>query len=454
MRASTLLPNDGVVIVAVSGGADSMALIDALLHGDHTTRFVVAHFDHKLRVDSARDAQLVAAYARTHGLEFVRCVEDIGRRARAQRKSVEEAARDARYEFFAETAAHKGAAAVVTAHTQTDQVETVLMRILRGTGTAGAVGIPERRGLYARPLLGVTRADTRDYCTSRGVAFLDDASNGDVRFFRNRIRHEVLPQLRVAFPAIDESLLKIAERARCERAAYAARTQGWFERFAREESEGVYVVRTKGFDSVDDSDASELLRDVFARAGYARNVGRVHYRALLELVRSAHAGGAVDIPGFSARREHDAIVLRRRSQTPEDVAPFSVPVSIPGRTRAGDWNIDVSLVEVFKARLEASSRGSGLAVAFLDVADLSLPLVARSVQPGDAMRPSGLGGTKKLSDVFIDRKIPRRERATALVIESKSIVWVPGVARSDIARIRDTTEYALRVEARREERPS
>ena len=467
LAASVLVPRDGVVLAAVSGGADSMAMLDAL-RAMQRGRLVVAHFDHRLRKDSARDAEHVAAYARKHGLEFVLGTEDIAQRARAQRTSIEETARDARYEFFEEIAERLRAACVATAHTRSDQIETILMRILRGSGRVGVAGIPEKRDIFVRPLLGVTRTDTRDYCTSRGVPFVDDPSNQAFHFLRNRIRHETLPQLRTAFPRIDETLVRLADSARREERAFAERTTGWLNENFSEESPGVWALRLTGFAAIDDDDATALLREALARAGCARNVGRAHYLRLLELVRDRHAGSSADLPGLSARREHDAVVLHPRPAAGvADGAPdapgggvigdrthraaFTQVLAIPGRAQVAEWIVETEYVSADEARrnIAAQSKGPLTSEVYLDAAAITLPLIARPRHPGDAMRPLGLGGRKKLSDLFIDLKIPRRRRERAIVIEGAAIYWVPGVAKSDLVRIHASTTLAVRMKATR-----
>ncbi len=439
--ASSIIPRDGVVLVAVSGGADSMALVEALRNT--TPSIAVAHFDHRLRDDSARDAEHVAEYAREHGLEFVLGSGDVARRARSERSSIEVAARDARYEFLSDAARNLDARCVATAHTRSDQVETILMRILRGTGRVGVCGIPARRGPFDRPLLDVTGNQTRDYCRARNVAFRDDPTNRDLRFVRNRVRLEILPKLRASFPNIDEALLRLAESARREQRAFALRTEGWLNEHVREESPGVWTIRPSALDSFEDDDALSLLRESLARAGLAHDVDRTHYARLLELARCGHAGSSADLPGFSARREHDAMVLMRGDQPCRE---FSKELSIPGRTQVGDWTIDASFITPGEARRGLAAHGA--CDAYFDAAALSLPLVVRSIRPGDSMHPFGLGGRKKLSDLLIDRKVPRRHRERLVVIEGESIYWVPGVATSELGRIGDRTASVVRIEAR------
>jgi tRNA(Ile)-lysidine synthase len=460
-----LVPRNDTVVVAVSGGADSMALVEELRGWN--TKLIVAHFDHKLRDDSARDAHHVEAYARECGLEFA-----LGAwRRRPRGASIEEAARDARYGFLASVAEGYGAACIVTAHTRTDQIETILMRILRGSGRAGVAGIPERRGWVVRPLLGVTRAETRDYCESRGVAYIDDPSNDDVRFFRNRIRHEILPELRAVFPSIDDTLLRLADHARHEQREFAVGTVAWLEDSLTIESPGVWTLRLDGFQGFDDEDATALLHDALAHAGLARDVGRVHYARLLELVRQDHAGSSTDLPGLNVRREHDALVIKRvargwrpagahKGEPPSAEARMASPqwaagrqdpralLAIPGFTQIEDWTIEAEFVDRNEARRALASPEAGEHVAYFDADSIGAALFARLTQPGDRMRPFGLGGRKKLSDLFIDRKIPWRARKRAIVIEGDSIYWVPGVARSDFGPIGDATERVVRLKSR------
>ncbi len=434
---STLAPRDGIVVVAVSGGADSMALVEELRA--RYRYIVVAHFDHRLRENSERDAEHVAAYAHERGLEFVLGVW----RRRAKPASMEQAARDARYGFLASIAEGYGASSIATAHTQSDQVETILMRILRGAGRVGLAGIPERRGLIVRPLLGVTRADTRDYCEARGIAFVDDPTNDDVRFFRNRIRHEILPSLRAAIPSIDDHLLRVADRARREQLAFAERFD--LGDIVREEEPGSWALLLGPFERLDDEEATALLRDALASVGLARDVGRVHYRRLLELVRNEHAGSSADLPGVHAHREHDALVFSKSCVFRPRV---SQPIRIPGSTRVGEWVVEADYVSADDARLAvASCRHAD--VAYFDADAIAGTLVARSPRPGDRMRPFGLRGHKKLSDLFVDRKIPRRYRERALIIEGESIHWVAGLARGDDGRIGEATERVLRLKATR-----
>ncbi len=444
----------GDAIVAVSGGADSMALVESLRRlGSRVGRrtLTIAHLDHGLRPDSIDDAVHVMEYATVHELASIGRAEDVAQRVRDNRMSVEEAGRNARYDLFAYAARQFHAAFVLTAHTQTDHIETVMMRILRGTGEAGLAGIPSQRGVFVRPLLGVTREHTIDYCVRNDVEFLNDPSNEDTQFFRNRVRHQILPELRAVFPKIDGALLRIAARARSEQAAFADRTDEWHRALVTVDGDEAMTLRIGGFGDADDETVARFLRDVCARNGWARDVGRVHYTRLAALFRDPRPGSSADLPGFSARREHDAVVLRRASAAS---GPNRQPIAestlvIPGRVQAGGWLLDTAFVSGEAARRSITTDAGGPDTVYLDADAVGERLVVRAPRPGDRMRPLGLEGHKKLSDLFIDRKVPRRCREDAILIAGQSIHWVSGLATSEESRIGPQSRRVIRLKAAR-----
>jgi len=453
-------PLAGRLLVAVSGGADSMALIEALRRPDDmgygrdngeraSRRLVVAHFDHKLRADSARDAEHVAEYARAHELQFVLGSGDVARRARATRRSMEEAARDARYEFLAETATHLRIPAVLTAHTRNDLVETVLMRILRGTGRFGLAGIPVRRDIFYRPLLSVLRRDTVDYCTRLGVSFVDDPTNVDTTYFRNRVRLEILPELRAVFPDIDEKLYRMATYARDERDEFEATADEWYRANVTVDEDGAVMIGIEGFRRVEEGTITRLLHAACVRNQMSRDVGLVHYHRLAEMTRDDQIGSSADLPGFSVRREHDALVMRRSGFSAKPVAEAH-PLVVPGTIYVGGmWRLESDYVPVEEARLDIAFGQDLDNTVYFDADVVGERLVVRAPRPGDRMRPFGLKGHKKLSDLFIDRKIPRRYRESSILIEGESIHWVSGLATSEESRVGPGTTRVIRLKATR-----
>ncbi|MDH4037164.1 MAG: tRNA lysidine(34) synthetase TilS [Candidatus Krumholzibacteria bacterium] len=433
----------GRVLVAVSGGADSMALLAAA--ADHAARggarVVAAHFDHRIRRDSARDIDTVRALADAHGIRVVAGAGDVPARARSARVSMETAAREARYEFLRDAAARESCNWIATAHTRSDQVETVLMRILRGAGARGLAGIARERDSLVRPLLDVARADTLDYCARHGIAFVTDPSNDDRRFARNAVRHDTLPALRRAFPTIDDALLRTSRGA--EEALRAARlvTDVRLGRLCRDN--GAWVLPVDAFAGLDESEVAILLGDVLERIGCLAGVTAVHYGHVRALARAERVGASVDLPGVSVRRDHDALVWRVRGvEVNEELR--AAPLSVPGAVELNGWIVralradELAGSEACSTRFH-EARFQPSRAKCLSGEQASLPvrqLTVRSPRPGDRIRPFGMSGSKKLSDIFIDKKIPHRDRARAVVIESGGeIVWVPGVVASESTRV-------------------
>ncbi len=216
-RSLDLFPKEGTLLVAVSGGADSMVLLDCLvrIRAALGVGLVVGHVDHRLRASSGADATFVEAHAGTLGLQAVVRRADVRVAARQSGRTIEEAAREVRYALLAEMAREVGAGAVATAHTATDQAETVLMRLIRGTGPAGLAGVePDRGDGFIRPLLCATRDEVRQFARGRGLSFREDPTNRDLRFLRNRVRTQILPALRRLNPRIEFALSDLADDAR------------------------------------------------------------------------------------------------------------------------------------------------------------------------------------------------------------------------------------------------
>lgn len=380
----------GPILVACSGGPDSAALAHAAMDLAARGRLgpiTLAYVDHQLRPDSAADGQKVAALAARGGAGAVTVAVSVDR----DRRSLEEAAREARYRALTELADRRGVVAILVAHTADDQAETVLMRIVRGTGVAGLAGIPARRGRIARPLLEVRRARIEAYCRRHQLDTVADPMNDDARHLRNRVRATWLPALRRENPALDRALVGLARQA-AEASAALDRAAGELAVRARApDGNGwdVEVLRAAPAGAL-----HRVLGEAARTAGATRLSAR-HHRALVGLIRRTTGGTAsIDLPGLVAIREYD----RLRFEPPEaDAAGADAGAgagALPG------------------AAAVAGSTLEGIVVQGPDA-----PYQVRLWRPGDRMRPRRLGGrSRKLSDLFTDARVPRRRRAGARVV--------------------------------------
>lgn len=316
--ARRLIPRDVVVVCAVSGGPDSMAMLHGLHDVNHLRRFGwrlhVAHLNHMLHADAERAARFVEAAAAVLGLPCSCNSQDVRSRSRAMGQSIEEAARNVRYEFLEEVATRIGALVVAVGHHADDQAETVLHRVLRGTGLRGLAGIPERRALQeggpielVRPMLGLRRADSRDYLQRRGAAFVDDPTNADVLVAtRNRIRHEILPAVSASInPDAAGALLRLSAQARgaievirraAEEAFEAARDS--------EDSDGV-ALSVAAIEGLPTAVQSEIILLALERLSIGlKSIGAERIEAAAELLRGDGARRTIQLTG-------GAIVQRR-----------------------------------------------------------------------------------------------------------------------------------------------
>ena len=414
-----LAGGDAHVLVALSGGSDSVVLLHLLRFatGGMGIRLSAAHFDHAMRPDSAADARWVAGLCAAWGVPLLL------RRADAELRG-EEAAREARYAFLRQAQADAGATHLATAHHADDQAETVLFRVLRGTGPAGLAGIPPlgERGLV-RPLLPFWRAELRRYARAHRLRWREDPTNRALDPARNRLRREVLPLLeRTVAPGARRSLVRLAELAREDEAAWERLLARDAEGLAHEVDGALVLVRERlaGYDS---AVAARLLRGLLRRRGIV--LDRTGTRSALRFICTAPSGRTLLLPGGArVTTEFGAARVERVEAAPPPDRPLRIEgehgsgtARIGGRERRVRWST-------------APWSGAAPAPGTVAVPAESAPLVLRGWSPGDRMRTRG--GTKTLKKLFGEARMPRHSRARAAVLADAAgaVLWVEGVARA------------------------
>ncbi len=430
VERQALIPCGGRVVAAVSGGGDSVALLHLLAELAERSLLTlagVAHVNHRLRRPASdEDERFCRDLARRFGVPCLVESVAVADVARARRVSVERAGHHVRHAFFARAAAELGAGRVALGHTIDDQAETVLLRLIRGAGAAGLSGMRPRAGSLVRPLLEVGRAELRRYLADGRIPFREDASNADLRVPRNRVRHELLPQLRTYSPRVVEALARQADIARADEA--------WLSRRANEaaadlvsQERGLVVLDAAGLAALPPALGRRVARDALARIEPRRR--EIGFDAI-ERVRRTAAGGPArtDLPDCRVERAAGRVrLVPRRGRTGPAPRPgFAYRLAIPGEVSVPEAGVRVR-AEVVEAAAGARVAGGGrTAVVALPAA---APLVVRSWRFGDRYRPLGLGGrSRKLQDLFVDRKVPRDERTRIpLVLDADGrVVWVVG----------------------------
>lgn len=451
------------VVVAVSGGQDSMALLYALqdVAAESDLELHAAHLNHGLRgADSDGDADFVQRSC--EGLDISCTVgrEDVSAFRRSEKLSLEEAGRRMRYQFLARVARQRGADCAAVGHTSDDQAETVLMHLVRGSGLAGLRGMDYMSQLklpgvelkLLRPLLGVSRRETGAFCDELGIQPRLDRSNQSTRFIRNRLRLEALPELERINPAVKDSLVRLSRSVSRDYSYLEDLTDGLLDTAATVE-EGVVRLRRPGFEDMHPSMQHNLVRRAYLLArGELTDLEEGHVEEMVRLM-GVRPGVSMDLPGgLQFLVCYDEAFIGDPDRMPCPLPPLHGGSSLktPGASRFGDWLVNVTVVQ--GDDLAGTPQGpvgeSGLVLTHR----MAVPeggLLVRTREPGDRFQPLGMGGTKKLQDFMVDAKIPRRWRdRVPLVVTPRGIAWVTGWRIADWARVPVDATEALEVEFR------
>ncbi|HJT38647.1 MAG TPA: tRNA lysidine(34) synthetase TilS [Actinomycetota bacterium] len=428
-------------LLAVSGGPDSLAmlhvfarlapLLDLELH--------VAHFDHRLRDGSGADAAFVARQAAALGLPAtVRAAEDTGR---IPGKSPEETARDRRQSFLQEVAEGIGAVRIATAHTMDDQAETILMRMLFGTGPRGLGGITPLRWWYVRPLIDARRAQTVAFCRALRLRPRIDPTNDDPAFRRNVIRNETIPFVRSTLNAgLTESIARLGDILRDEdhylhglalSQAPPEPNPGGGSRLPVESIQRSPVPIQR-----------RAIRYLFSVEGY--EAGAAQTEAVRRLVVSDKTSGSIDLAGpLSARLEYGFLVVSRAPSPAGSVAP--VELAVPGETELPPWG---ARARTWISSEHPASMPDGTSECVVDADRVSFPLRVRRWRSGDRFRPLGMNRQKKVGDFFTDEKVSRAVRGEVplIVDDDGTICWIVGHRIDDRAKVSARTQRFLWIE--------
>jgi tRNA(Ile)-lysidine synthase len=409
-RASGLIRSGESLIVLLSGGADSVCLLDCAQRLGADVH--VLHVNYGLRPGSDADEQFCRVLCDRMGVPIT--VEHV----KLGEGNLQALARQARYEI-AERLAGEHACDYAAAHTASDQAETVLYRLAVSPGSRALLGMAPRRGRLVRPLLEASREDTREYCRERGLSWRDDPTNEDPRFARSRLRHEVLPVLRALSPAAERTIAETSFLLRDERLVIERAADGVIAQLGIPTSLEALRLEPMGLAR------TVLIRLAERATDSAVALSRADCTAILAL--SDEGTQTLDLGGgLRAVAEYGALRFFVGEAQPAS-APPPITLEIPGEVEFGDWAVHARFERV------AQAAGGGFLPArgdaLLSPGALDPPLTIRAWRPGDRMRPAGLEGTKTLQDVFTDNKVPREERGLVPVVEcGGEIVWVAGLA--------------------------
>ena len=459
-----------LLVVAVSGGPDSLALLYALrrLRAELGMELHGAHLDHGLRAGAAAaDAHFVAETFRELGIEFTSEQTDVSSYRKRHKLSLEEAAREVRYTFLTRVASEAQADAVAVGHTSDDQAETVLMHIIRGSGLAGLRGMePSSRRtvgdmelVLVRPLLGVSRADTREYCRALDLEPRRDESNQSLQPARNRIRLELLPTLEEHNPAIRDALVRLSRSAAQAITYLDDEVEDVWPQAVREDRDHVALNKNVFGQLAPALQAHLLRRAIGFVKGDLREIEQSHVEDMVRLM-GGPAGRRLDLPGgvqFAVEYDKAFIAAAEIDLCPLPSLDGESRLQVPGETLIHGWRITATALETspndaapatIEERDEKDTGEYGPGGLEVRLSDdlLSGPLHIRARRRGDRFQPLGMSGSKKLQDFMVDSKIPRRWRdRVPLVCSPRGIAWVVGWRAADWATVKEGQTRQLRL---------
>lgn len=446
-ESKKLFNKDEKIGLAVSGGLDSIVLLNLFyqLQDEWNLQFTVLHFNHQLRPKSARDADFVEQICHEKNMPFERGAEDVSAFAQKHKVSIEMAARECRYRFFRDMREKHNLDKIATAHNGNDQAETVLHHILRGSGVNGLHGIPAQRDCFIRPLLFAQRDDIHQYAVEHGLKWREDHSNQDESFTRNRIRHSLLPVLRDQFnPQIVAALNRLAESAQEHDTIIQHAAQQAFENCVRQTDENEFVLEIERFLTYLKSLQRLILQRILIALDNDPNEITFNIlEGILTFLRKRQSGTTFFVT------ESCRLTIARNDAVFHSAENVDFKMSLPTRTGVFElWNsLFLEINEDSPPLTFEKNRDNEL----IDADKLGSQLIVRSFQHADFFYPVNGVGRKKLSDLFIDEKVPVHQRRDIPILESDGdIVWVGGFRLDDRFKVTKNSKriYKLTIRTR------
>jgi tRNA(Ile)-lysidine synthase len=443
-----LLEKGDKVLVAVSGGPDSVALLYALLEikGEFDLDICVAHLNHKLRGrESDEDQKFVKKLAHKLNLKFFSKSVDVKKEAKKRKLSLEECARLVRYQYLENLADKIQADKIAVGHQADDQAETFLMRLLRGAGGLGLSGIPPKRGKIIRPLMEIKREEIEKFLKEKGVLYRTDSSNLLPNYFRNKIRLSLLPLIKKKFnPKIVEVLNRASNIISSQQQYIEKSCEEILGFVCKSKSKNKIVLDLNRFVNYDICLKREMIRRCVKELnGDSTDISFDSVERALDLVKKEKSGKRVRLTvniWAEASGKNLAIYKQRKRQ-------YDYPITLPGIKNLRSLGMKIRSEVVSRSSLPKKIKSNGEEVAFLDWEKLKGPFNLRSRRPKDKFRPLGMQGTKSIADFLIDIKVPRYERDEVMLLTAQGkIAWVVGYRISDEFKVTDKTKKVLKME--------
>ena len=428
-----MIEKKDTIVVAVSGGADSMSLLHLLfsLKEELGISVAAAHVNHGLRGEEAdQDEEFVCKWCEERKIPFFIHRADIRALAEQEKIGLEECGRRVRYAFFEQVAKKYPQAKIATAHTLSDQAETFFMRLVRGAGTSGLCAIPPQRGNIIRPLLETTRQEVEGYCKEHQIDFCTDKTNFQTQYTRNKIRRLVLPFLKEINPQLEETIKGTIEQLRSEEEFLEKEANAAWEKACKDDGACILKLR-------DLPDA--LLSRAVRRVAPCCPMERRHIQKLMELARGA--AGAEVLPGNIKVAVKDGVLAVQKEKT--EKKPVCISLFAAQSQKEGAYGLTFEIVsrETFVFRLKFYKLLFNNALSYDTITDST---VLRNRRPGDSFKKAGRKVTKTVKKLFCEEGIPCEQRDSLLMLANESeILWIQGLGVSESAKVTEETKQVL-----------
>ena len=442
-----LLERGERVVVALSGGPDSTALLTVLspIAKVLDLDLIIAHFNHGLRgVESDEDEKFSCELSNKMGLSFVSGKMD--HRKGKKGISPEDYYRRERYDFLNKISEDYQAHKIALGHNLQDQVETVLLNILRGSGLEGLKGfLPMRDGKFIRPLMEISRQEIISFLNEAGIPYRQDSSNENKRYLRNQIRSELIPYLKEKFnPKIEENLVQMTEILRPEDEFIRQHVAHALKSSVIERQQDRILLKITDINKLHPAIRGRLFKTLLESLSPAKNgFSFIHIKSLDNLAQKCETGKRINLPlGIEVRREYDDLILEGKKVGSKQME-YEYTMNIPGAVYVKERKITIRSKLTTKENVDFS----GKKAVYLDLDKIQQPLIIRNRRNGDWFQPLGMQGQQKIKNLFIDHKIPQSKRdKIMLFVDNISVIWIENMHLNDRVKITTETKNILKLE--------
>ncbi len=428
LQRNSIIPKGSMVLVAISGGGDSLALLALLraVAAEWGLKLMAAHLDHALREESAADADFVEALCRRWSIPLQRQRVDVAAFAAEKKVGLEEAGRTVRRRFLCDVAAANGCSLIALGHHRGDQAETFLLRLLRGSGASGLTAMRDLSLPFVRPLLPFSRAQLQQWLQQEGLVWRDDPSNEDHRFTRNRIRHQLLPLLATFNPQVEAQLAQTSACLALEEEYWQAEVEAHFEHLLLARQAEELSLSRPLWKSLHPALRRRLVRHALrVLRGTLAGIVATHIESVEALWLGGEAQAELHLPQAWVARRYDRLWLRRTP--PVVLSPFAIEIEGAGCFKLPDGRR-------FEVCQVSASGGEAPEGVEFSCDEISFPLTLRTFQPGDRFFPAGAPGSKKLKALLIDARIEKETRRRLPLLVGEKVLWVAGWRRCEGSR--------------------